>query len=335
MAASPKSPIESVQSPYHIYHAQAFVIEGEIKQPIKQPIQPFGRVVLETRCDTLITQSVGETNIEGLISFRRGHTRVIGTHIKQKVDIFGRNHAGWATLSTAEIEGYNVLDVITADRVVAQITTDHTLTGDNKRPVNSVPRVNFLGSTFENLSIGGVPVQVELNLALCAKPDNDRPYLEGEKFLDNVHSQLDEFVAAPELPKSLKEKYSAEIAYIDDLKRRAKSTNKAGADGGPNGYPKLRCSLVKKITLSKQIPGVHTFGNLIFLEDFGTVSLAEVEVGIHKANQSFRRRGDSQESASDSHYFTLNMMAVRLGCGTTGDVVGPSSTANGQGTGAG
>lgn len=335
MAASPKLPTvsESVQGAYHIYHAEAFVLDGKIEQPIQQPILPFGRVVLESRRDTLITQSVGETNIEGLISFKRGRTRVIGTRVKQKVDILGRNHAGWATLSTAEIEGYNVLDVITAGRVVAQITTDHTLTGDD---VDNVPRVNFLGTAFENLAIAGVPVEIQLNLAFCgAKPENDRPYLEDEKFLDSVHRQLDDFVSSRDLPASLEKKYGAEIAYIDDLKRRAKERNKAGADVGPNGYPKLRCSLVKTIKLTKEIPGVYTFGNLLYLEDFGTVSLAELEVGIRKANHSFAHRDGSQQSASDSNYFTLNMMAIRLGCGTTAVVAGPTATANGSSSGAG
>ncbi len=330
--ATVPTPSKSVRSPYHIYHAEAFILEGKIEQPIQQPIQPFGRVVLESRRDTLITQSVGETNIEGLISFERGRTRVIGTRVKQKVDILGRDHAGWATLSTAEIEGYNVLDVITADRVVAQITTDHTLAGDN---VDNVPRVNFLGTAFENLAIAGVPVEVQLNLAFCgAKPENDRPYLEDEKFLDSVHRQLDEFVSSRDLPASLEKKCGAEIAYIDDLKRRARERNKAGADGEPNGYPKLRCSLVKTVKLTKEIPGVHTFGNLVFIEDFGTVSLAELEVGIHKASHSFANRDGGQESASESNYFKLNMLAIRLGCGTSGSTNGPEAVANGNnGTG--
>jgi hypothetical protein len=340
MAANPKSLAvsESVRDPYHVYHAHAFVLKGEFEQPIKRPILPFGEVILEqTRRDTLITQQVSETNIEGLISFKRGHARVVGTHVKQKVDIFGRNHAGWTTLSSAHVEGYNVLDVITADRVVAQITTDHTLTGDNKHPVHNVPRVSFLGTTFENLKIGGVPVEVELNLAFCGpKPENDRAYLEDEKFLDNVHRQLDDVVSSRDLPETLGKKYTAEIAYIDDLKRRAKDKNKAGAEGGPNGYPKLRCSLVKKITLAKEIPGVHTFGNLIFLEDFGTVSLADIEVGIHKAHHHFGHgSGDGQSASGEGHYFTLNMMAIRLGCGNSGNTDGPSAMANGQGTGPG
>ncbi len=339
MAANPKSLAvsESIRDPYHVYHAHAFVLKGEFEQPIKRPILPFGEVILEqTRRDTLITQSVGETNVEGLISFKRGLARVVGTHVKQKVDIFGRNHAGWATLSSAHIEGYNVLDVITADRVVAQITTDHALTGDSKRPVHNIPRVSFLGTTFQNLRIAGFPAEVELNLAFCGpKPENDRPYLEDEKFLDGVHRQLDDVVSTRDLPSTLEKKYSAEIVHIDALKRRAKQKNKSGANGEPNGYPKLRCSLVKKITLPKGIPGVHTFGNMVFIEDFGTVSLADLEVGTHKANHSFGRRDHGQESSNGSTYFTLRMMAVRLGCGSSGSSDSASATANGSSTGAG
>jgi hypothetical protein len=345
MAASAKLPplSDAVKNPFHVYHAEAFILRGEIKHPILQPVEPYGIVKLEnTRRDTLITQSVGETNIEGLISFKRGHTRVIGTRVREKRDIYGRNHAGWATVSTAEVEGYNVLDVITADRVVAQITTDHAFIRDeetNEDKVDIVPRVNFLGTVFENLRIGGFPVEVELNLALCGpKPEGDRSYLQDERFLDGVHRQLDQVAASRDLPDSLEKKYSAEIAYIDDLKRRAKDGGeKAGADGAANGYPKVRCSLVKAVKLSREVPGVHTFGNLVFIEDYGTVALAEVEVGIHKASHSFARRRDDKEPASisDSNYFTLNMMAIHLGCGSTGVLNGPVANSNGNSGGPG
>ncbi|MFZ1931952.1 MAG: hypothetical protein WAU50_22610, partial [Candidatus Sulfotelmatobacter sp.] len=64
MAANPKSPITSraAQGQYHMYHAEAYLLRGEIEHPIQQPIQEYGRVVLEqTRRESLITQSVGET----------------------------------------------------------------------------------------------------------------------------------------------------------------------------------------------------------------------------------------------------------------------------------
>jgi hypothetical protein len=332
MAANPKPLVEpgAVLEQYHVYHAEAYVLKGELKQPVDQPIEAYGRVVLEhTRRESLFTQSVGETNIEGLISFKRGHTRVAGALVKQKTDIFGNDHAGWVTLSTAALEGYNVEDIVTVDRVVAQLSTQHPMVNGH------VPRVNFIGTRFENLCIGGYPVEVELDLAFCGpKPERDRSYLQDDGFLDRVHRQLDNIVDTAELPESLEQKYSAEIAYIDDLKKRTKD----GANSGENGYPKLRCSLVKKIKLPVEIPGVRTFGNAIFIRDFGTIYLAELEVGVKSGhsdrgdhNDHPRWKGDgSPTQPSDSNYFKLNMLDIQLGCPASGQTSGASVTSNGQ-----
>jgi len=50
-----------------------------------------------------------------------------------------------------------VLDVLTADRVVGQIITEHPLVG-------YVPIISFLGTRFENLRIAGHPVELDLDL---------------------------------------------------------------------------------------------------------------------------------------------------------------------------
>jgi hypothetical protein len=337
MAASPKLPMMSgsAQGQYHMYHADAYILNVELEHPIKLPFQEYGRVVLEhTRRQSLITQSVGETNIEGLISFKRGHTRVAGAHIQQKMDVFGNDHAGWVTLATAALEGYNVEDIITADRVVAQLSTQHSMTNNPEQPISHVPRVNFLGTRFENLRVGGYPVEVELDLAFCGpKPEGNRSYLQDGSFLDRVHRQLDGIVETRDLPESLEKKYVAEITYIDDLKKRAKDKRtEAGANAGPNGYPKLRCSLVKKIKLPVEIPGVRTFGNAIFIRDFGTVYLAELEVGVNNSHSDFRRRqGDPpQPQSGNSNYFTLKMLDAHLGCPGGGKGSGGGVSGNGQ-----
>ncbi len=327
---------------YHVYHADAYLLNVELERPIKLPRQEYGHVVLEnTRRESLITQSVGETNIEGLISFKRGHTRVAGSHVRQKTDIYGNDHAGWATLATSVLEGYNALDIFTADRVVAQLTTEHPTTNDPKRPIAHVPRVNFLGTRFENLRIGGYPVEVELDLAFCGPtPEGDRPYLQDSGFLDRVQRQLDGILESDDLPESMEKRYGGEIACIDDLKKRAKERknddgrNDDGADCEPNRYPKLRCSLVKKIKLPVPIPGVRTFGNVIFVPDFGTFALAEVEVGVHNGHDEFRDRRDdaTQSQPGGSTYFTLNMFHMRLGCTNTGGGQGGGVSANGHGS---
>jgi hypothetical protein len=320
MAANPKPPVEpgSGSERYHEYHAEAHVLSGNLKHPIEQPIEHKARVVLEkTREDRHITQWVKETTLEGLVSFKAGHSRASGNKIMKK-DLWGKDHSGWVTLSTSVLEGLNVFEVITADRLVAQVSTEHAMENGH------VPKVTFLGTRFENLRVGGYPVQVELDLGICGdKPEGDQPYLDDSGFLDRVRRQFDSIFRAKGLPEVLEQEYDSKIARIDDLKKRAK--------GGPNGHSNLQCSLVKSIG-PIPIPGVKTFGNIIFIPDFGTVSLAEVEVGTSASDDGFSQNTGSGSAyePSDSNYFTLKMLNMHLGCIGGGTVVAGTAVANGR-----
>ncbi|MGB9195360.1 MAG: hypothetical protein WCB53_00395 [Terriglobales bacterium] len=330
MAASPKSPLDSNSNPAHshVYHAQAHVLMGQIDHPIKQPLEHYGQVVLEnSRRETHIAQEVAETSIEGLISFKSGHTRVIGTLVRDKKDIFGNDHAGHVTLATAVLEGFNVIDIVTADRVVAEVCTEHPL------KQGKVPRVSFLGTRFENLRIAGYPVEVELDLNLCGdKPDDDRPYLTDKAFLGRLETQLKNTANTKGFPKGLAKQYEDKLAYINDLKGRSNG----GAKGKRNGYSKVQCSLVKSIG-PIPIPGVRTFGNHIFIPNFGTIALAELEVGISPAhgNGFSKSQASSSQEPTYSHYFTLNMFDMKLGCPVGGSGKGPGVTSNGTSGGPG
>lgn len=83
-----------------------------------------------------------------IISFRAGSTQVMGTrHEQDGVTVF-------ETLATSVLEGLNILDVVTADRVVARLTS---LTRDDGKP--SELSALTIGSHFENLRIAGVPLR--------------------------------------------------------------------------------------------------------------------------------------------------------------------------------
>ena len=85
MAANPK-PIEMAgpaYERYHVYHAEAQVISGNLKHPLKQPIDLRGRAVIEkSRRDDHISQSLKATSLEGLISFAAAYTRASGSKSK-------------------------------------------------------------------------------------------------------------------------------------------------------------------------------------------------------------------------------------------------------------
>jgi len=319
MAANPKSPLDSNSGYSHNYHAKAHVLMGELHHPISQPIEHYGKVELKnTTRDTHIAQRVHETSIEGLISFRSGHTRVIGTLVEEKQDIYGVNHAAHVTLATAVVEGFNVLDILTADRIVAQISTEHPL------KQGSVPRVTLLGTRFENLQIAGYPVEVKLDLDICGeKPGADSPYLTEKTFLARVEKQLK--ATKTGAPKGLAKDYSDRLSSIDSLKKLSGK----GAKTKQNGFPKVQCSIVKSIG-PIPIPGVKTFGNVIFIPNFGRVALGELEVGMEPV-AGFPQKGVPQYS----HYFTLNMLDMTLGCPVGGNGKGPGVSSNGQSSGPG
>ena len=322
MAVGPKLPGEPnpVPGPFHVYHAEAHVLSGHLEHPAKRVLETYGYVALEnTLREDHITALVEETILEGLISLKRGHTCVSGSQLKNKKDLWGHDHSGWITLSTSVIEGLNVFEIITADRMVAQVSTEHA-------PINGhVPKVTFIGTRFENLRVGGYPVQVQLDLDICGqKPQGDLSYLEDSGFLDRVRRQLDGIARAKGLPESLQKQYDAKIACIDELKKRAGPP----AQEYERGNSAVQCSLVKSIE-PIPLPGVKTFGNVIFIPDFGTVSLAEVEVGIEASHTGFAQTG-SLVSPNRSNYFTLNILNMHMGCIAGGKISAGRVKSNGQ-----
>ncbi len=144
---------------YHDYNAEAEALSGDLTLPLMQEVKPPTYVKLNERGGYL-SQHVENYRLGGVVSFRSAYTQVGGNPDTKP------GH-GWNTLTTSVIEGLNVLDIVTADRIVCQISTDHP-------PIGYVPTVTFLGTRFENLRIAGHQVKLELDLdMLGAKPKKD------------------------------------------------------------------------------------------------------------------------------------------------------------------
>src|SRR5260370_28246613 len=174
MTETPESTAK--QKAWHEFHAEAHVLSGHLQRPIEQKIEQHAPVALKGRRSGHLTRSTEDVNIEGLISFKRGLTRVSGS--------MSMKHHGWVTLSTSILEGLNVFEVITADRMVSQVSTEHP-------PENGhFPHVTFLGTQFDNLRVSGFPVALMLNFVMCGKkPAADNSYLRDSHFLEAVRKQ--------------------------------------------------------------------------------------------------------------------------------------------------
>jgi len=303
--------------PYHVYHAEAHVLSGKLEHPVKQPIEFEGHVVLQdTRREAHLTRSSAANTLEGLISFKAAYTRASGNKFEKKRDLQGVHRKGWVTLSTSIIEGLNVFEVITADRVVAQVSTDHP------EKEGHVPIVTFLGTRFENLRVSGYPVNVTFNYGICGKkPAKDRSYLQDKGFLDRIYHQADETATKAGIPLVLKEKYNGVRTGISQVKN------------GPIGdEAEVRCSIVDSIDPIPELD-VTTFGNVMVIPNFGTVALGELRVGVNSPKDSYlppRSKSNGNGSHPEwSSYFHLDMLNMTLGCIGGGNVTAASAKTNG------
>ena len=289
------------QTPYHDYHADASVLSAQLQRPIEQKIEPQSPVSLNDRRGGHFTRYVENVSVEGLISFTRGETRVSGSRSKKT--------NGWVTLSTSIIEGLRVFEIITADRVVSQVSTEHPYEDGH------FPAVTFLGTQFTNLSVGGFPLSLNFKFDICGKrPAGGRSYLQDSTFLNGVRQQTAKIADAKGLPTELKARYDERLANIDQLIAESDTRNEPRRD-----EPKIICSVIESIG-KIPIPGVESYGNLLVIPDFGSVALGEIEVG-----QKMYKDTDKP-----CVYFTLTGINMKLGCVGDGEVQTATATANGH-----
>src|SRR5215467_9044722 len=143
-----RSPDES--RPHFHYHGYGHVFSAQFTRPFHEQIDVLAGAALPP------TGGHGSSSSENFrfrqfISFKRGYTHVSGGY---QSDDKTNN-----TLVTSVIEGLNMMDVLTADRIVCRLYSKHA---------EDAPEGNITmhGSKFENLSICGVPANISLDFAL-------------------------------------------------------------------------------------------------------------------------------------------------------------------------
>ena len=111
---------EDIQLPErtHIHNAEAKALHGSLTLPLNHIIEPQAQLHLDP---TGKYHSVPAKNFraEGVVSYTSAYSQVSGHRNPEK-----KGH-GWTTLSSVVVEDLNILEVVTADRVVAQVIADH------------------------------------------------------------------------------------------------------------------------------------------------------------------------------------------------------------------
>jgi hypothetical protein len=288
----------STTTPSHEYHAEAHVLSGELQRPIEQKIERQAPAKLIGRRGGHFTRSLQESSIEGLVSFAKGETRVSGSR--------SLKNNGWVTLSTSILERLNLFEVITIDRLVSQVSTDHAYKDGH------IPHVTFLGTQFTNFRVSGFPVELTLDLGICGDiPAGGQTYLQDRAFLARAAAQTQAIANATGLPKEIKDDYDKKLAHINGLMRTSDSVD-------TSARAPITCSLIQSIG-PIPIPGVQIFGHILVIPEFGSVALGEVEVG-EKLYEGETR---------PSPYFEVTGIKSKMGCLAEGTTNAGTATANG------
>jgi hypothetical protein len=275
---------------HHDYYAEANVLFADLTEPLRERIGPQAAVKLPKDGQYQFRQA-DPFHFEGILSYKGGYTQVAGHPSTKK--------AGFATLTTSVVEDLNLLDIVTADRVVAQISTVHPIYDDGQ-----VPSVNFLGTRFDNLRIAGHRVEVERDLELLGpRYDDDRSYFDDGEVLDRISQQYDRIATSENLPDWARERYPKGLT-------------------AQKGQRELNCSVVSCV---KGSPG-FSFGHVIDLPHFGKIFLGDLRV---------TRTLDPVNKTRDTYKFHLTMIRFEMGCTGGGDGGAGTAVTNGQGKGGG
>jgi hypothetical protein len=219
--------MEAIPRTYH-YSAHGHALSGQILRPFQQTIEVQAGMSLPT-AGGYGSARVENFRVKEVVSFKVAYTQVSGS--------FNEHDKSHTTLISTTIESLNVLDVVTADRVVARLSSRH--------PVNEEePRIVVLGSQFVNLRIAGCPVHVEVD---------------HELFL-----RLDTFAAVRK-----------ELESNAEFRKMALDPYQTGqAQKVPERHGVILCSLVKD--MKAECPGVKRHGHVFTVPDFGKIFVAEL-----------------------------------------------------------
>ena len=273
---------------YH-YHAWAHALSGHLTRPLDHGIEVQAGTTLPTTGGHH-SSHVENFRFEHIVRFDAAYSEVSGGE-KEEEDGLIRT-----SLATTVVEGLNILDVVTADRVVARVTSRHE---SRRKPKVKSPEyesepeshILTLGSRFENLRVAGFPIEVELHHELFLKLDTFEEvmneFAKNGEFWKMAHHPVAPGQSPPKLPK------------------------KIAAEGV------VCCSLVKQLEPAK-CPGFvyhGHYGHVLVVPEFGKIHMAEVLC-------EYGRK-------------TLTMLRVELGSPHVGHMLAAQSGSNGRPPGGG
>jgi hypothetical protein len=231
------------------YHADASPLGGHLTHPIEN--------IIHSQASTSLAQAGGhaESRIESY-KLDNSVTVTSGPAYSHTTGVVNKKTGAWTTLVTSVVENLNVLEVVTADRIVSKLHVEYPEEGDH-------PRISIIGSKFVNLRVNGESINPVLDIDLLtseSKTEFPEKHLMDEKIFNNKvsshYKKIAEKKGAPEW-----------LAWRHASMKSPESRKKKGF---------VLCSVVEELQGAKS--GM-TFGHVMHVPGFGNIFFGELVVG--------------------------------------------------------
>jgi hypothetical protein len=271
----------STKRTFH-YHADASPLGGHITHPFEN--------VIHTQASASLAQAGGhaESRVE---SYRLDNSVTItsGPAYSHTTGVMNKTTGTWTTLVTSVVENLNVLEVVTADRIVSKLHVEYPQQGDH-------PRISIIGSKFVNLRVNGESINPVLDIDLLKSESKsefpDKHLIEEKVFNNKVSSHYKKIAETKGAPEWLAGRH-ASMKSPESRKKK--------------GY--VLCSLVEELQGAK--PGT-SFGHVLHLPGFGNIFFGELIVSPNSYRLTMMRiemgclaEGNISAASAYSNGFTI------------------------------
>ena len=232
--------------PSFYYHADANALGGVLRLPLERIVSTHASVSLAPG-GGFSTSRHEHYRLDDHISAQAAYAYVSGADHSE--------HGGYRTTATAVVEGLNILEVVTADRIVAQVSLMH--------PYGHGPaEISLNGTQFINLRVNGHLVNPRFDrrmfgVGIDRAKDSDAPQL-----IDLLRVAEVRHKEGEAMQRRMVDRLGERFAFADPATQIEQSGDALS-------------TLVE--TADVEAPG-EPFGHVIHLPDFGNIFLGELRI---------------------------------------------------------
>ena len=244
------------------YSAFAYSVSAEFERPSKHSMSPQASLILAGHGGHGSQRTPGQ-NVHGLISFKEAYSEVGGS--------YDDCHDTHTTHAWSVLEGVNIADMLTADRVVARVAIYYKADDSNEASYD------FTGSYFENLRIAGHPIHLQLDTLSLHNQDTFKKVADGYKQRANDNLLLGSAMMKMDTTalEGLEEEYHA-LTGVSKMVKTWQGDRSAERTS-------FLLSGANHLNLEAEIgkTELEGYGSFICIPKFGVIRLGEITVHRH------------------------------------------------------